>query len=143
MLKNKDSIIVTDSRLINRTLPTPIIRGAKKMLYKQWDSMTNGSGDISFSCPLPVPNAEIDRNIQILCPCRVTVSAVWSIAQDGQYLAEPNQIGIRSYPIQKALERIDMRLNNHGFSINIGDIISGLEHFNTSRKLKLLEYSAA
>jgi len=141
ILKDQDPVLVTDSRLLKKPVPRPILRGATSILYKQWPATTASPSAIHFSTHLPVPRAEIDRQIQVLVPVRASITAVWSAAQNLQYLAEPQKIGIRSYPIHKALERIDLTINNHGFSFNSGEIISGLEHFNTSRKLKLLEYS--
>jgi len=142
MSNQKDNVvIVTDNRLVPYQIPRPVLRGAKSLLYKQWPAVSASNGAIHFSCPTPLQGTDIDRSIQILCPARVTCTAVWSIDQNGQYLAQPNKTGIRSYPIQKACQRIDVTLNNHKFGINIGDIITALEHFNTSRKLKLLEYS--
>lgn len=141
ILKDQDPIYVTDSRLLKPIIPRPVLRGASSILYKQWPSTAASKSGITFSCQTPLPGAEIDRCIQILCPMRVTTTAVWGPSENNQYLAQPQKIGIRSYPIQKALSSVNITLNNHAFTLNIGEILSGLEHFNTSRKLKLLEYS--
>lgn len=141
ILKDKEPVLVTDSRLMAEIIHRPVLEGASEILYKQWNPTSASKGGISFSCQTPIPNGEIDRNIQLLCPCRITCSAQWDISQNGQFLAQPNKLGIRSYPVQKALEQLEVTINNHSFRVNIGDIISAFEHFNTSRKLKLLEYS--
>lgn len=135
------NILVTDSRFLTQELLRPVISGAQKILYKQWDPVSANKNSISFSCQTPFPDTDIDRNIQIVCPLRITCSAVWDVSQDGQFLAQPNKVGIRSYPLHKACNRVSLNLNNHTFSINIGDIMSAIEHTATSRKLKLLEYS--
>lgn len=140
-LKDLDPALITDSRLMSKTLFRPVLEGPREVLYKQWKPTSASKGAISFSCQTPIQNAAIDRNIQILVPCRVTCSAVWDISQNGQYLVQPNKVGIRSYPVQKALDNLEVRLNTHAFRVNLGEILSGLEHLNTSRKLKLLEYS--
>ena len=137
----KDAVIVTDSRLLEKTVHRPVLEGASEILYKTWEPTSASNSGITFSCNTPLQGAEIDRNIQILVPCRVSCSAVWTAGQNGQYLAQPNKIGIRSYPIHKALNVLELGLNNQRFRVNIGEIITGLEHLNTSRKLKLLEYS--
>lgn len=141
LLKDKQAVYVTDSRLIAKETPRPILRGAKEILYKSWAPTGASNSLIQFSCPTPLQGAEIDRNIRILCPARITCSAVWDSDQNGQYLAQPNKIGIRSYPLLKAAERIDVGLNTKQFNLNIGSIVSAIEHFSTSRALKLLEYS--
>jgi len=141
ILENHEPLLLTDSRLLQTPIMRPVLRGPKKILYKQWPPISASKSGISFNCSPPLPNCEIDRNIRLLCPCRVSCTAVWTASENGQYLAQPNKLGIRSFPIQKALSRTQMTLNNQGFSINIGDIISALEHFSTSVGLKLLDYS--
>jgi len=50
-------------------------------------------------------------------------------------------MAIRSFPLQKAMETVQMTINNQSMSVNIGDILSALEHFNISDKLRQVDFS--
>ena len=139
MKSNYEKVIVTDSRLLQQKIYVPKLQGASNILYKQWTAAGISTNAITFVCPNPDSNLEIDRNINLLVPVRLSF-AMDDVAV-GTYLLEPNLCNLRSYPIQKALSQIQMTINNHSMVIQIGDIISALENYNTSTVLKNLEYS--
>lgn len=131
--------IVTDTRLIQQEHSKDVLRGAKQIQYASFI----GSGDnkrIHFNCPPRTPNSEIDRNIQLLIPVRLTVTVPTGVPA-ASFIFQPDQCNFRSYPLQKSFRSMSMTLNNQKFEVQLAPIISALEHYNTSRRLKLLEYS--
>lgn len=131
-------VLVTDSRLLERKVIQPVLRGCNTILYKQWQA-TGSATSINFTCPTPSQNCEIDRNINIVVPVRLTFTKTNVPA--GTYLLNPNLCNLRSFPIHKALSQMRMTLNNHTVTLSVGNILSALEHFNTNPKLKNLEFS--
>lgn len=138
-MKKHEKILVTETRLLTQDIKVPVLRGARDILYKQWESKSTGSSSIEFACPTPFEGAEIDRSINLVVPVRLTFTK--ADMPSGGYIFNPNLCNLRSYPIQKALKTIKMTLNNNALSVNLSNILSALEHYNTSAKLKYLEYS--
>lgn len=138
-MSSYEKVIVTDSRLLQRRVLLPRLQGAADILYKQWNAAAVSNSGFQFTCPTPQSGLEIDRQIMLLTPVRLTLSM--EDVPAGSYLLNPNLCNIRSYPIQKAASSIRLTLNNNTVSIAIGDILSALENFNTSPILKNLEYS--
>ena len=81
----------------------------------------------------------MDRRVHLSVPVRLTLQAQG--LDPGVLLLNPNQCCIRSYPLQKALDTVQMTINNQSMSINISDLLSAMEHFNIDRKLKAVDYS--
>lgn len=138
-MKKHERVLVTDSRLLTKAVKTPVLRGAKDILYKQWESKSTTTNSISFSCPPPFEGAEIDRSIAIVVPVRLTLTKA-DMPYD-QYIFNADACNLRSYPIHKAMKSIKITLNNQSLSLNLSNILSALEHYSTSPKLKYLEYS--
>ena len=141
MSSELEQIIVSDSRLLERKVMVPKLRGASNILYKQWSPTNVSRSDITFSCPTPTEHSEIDRQVQLLCPVRLSFSM--EDVPAGTYLLQPNLCNLRSYPVQKGMSQINLTLNNHTMKISMGSILSAIEHFNTTTGLKNLEYSTS
>lgn len=136
-----EQVIVSDTRLLERKVVIPKLRGATDILYKQWSPTSVDRSLIQFSCPTPTEHSEIDRQIQLLCPVRLSFSMEDVPATT--YLLQPNLCNLRSYPVQKAMSQINLTLNNHTMRISMGSVLSAIEHFNTTPGLKNLEYSTS
>lgn len=132
-------ITVNDPRIIQEPRIYPVLKGANDVLYKQFTTTSVSQSSINFSCPPPSQSVYVDRRVHVLLPVRLTLTATGLNA--GQFLLNPNQCCIRSYPAQKALDTVQMTINNQSMSINISDTLSAMEHFNIDRKLKAVDYS--
>ena len=132
--------IVEDIRLEQQKHKEHVLRGAREIYYSQFSCNNASDSGMTFNCPPKTPNAEIDRHIQLVVPVRLTIdipSGVPALA----YIMETDLCNFRSYPIHKALESMSMTINNETFTVRLGPYVAALEHYNTSRKLKLLNYS--
>lgn len=132
-------VTVNDPRIIQQKRIYPVLKGANEVLYKQFTTQSISQSSITFSCPPPSQNVYCDRRIHLVLPVRLTLTATGLDA--GQLLLNPHQCCLRSYPAQKALDTVQMTLNNQSMSINIADSISAMEHFNIDRKLRAVDYS--
>ena len=74
-------------------------------------------------------------------PVRITIPIIASGLTASTYLVSAGGFGIRSFPLQKAMDTVQMTINNQSMSINIGDMLSALELYNGSAKLKGIDYS--
>ena len=132
-------VTVHDPRLLQQERVYPVLKGGADVLYKQFTTTSVSQSSISFSCPPPSQHVIVDRRIHLVLPVRLTLVATG--IPPGDLLLNPGQCCIRSYPAQKALDTVQMTLNNQSMSINISDILSAVEHFNIDRKLKANDYS--
>lgn len=138
-LEKVTPLCVHDPRVVQQERIYPVLKGGSDVLYKQFTTTSVSGTTINFSCPPPSQNVYVDRRIHMLLPVRVTVTA--SGLDPNVFLFNPGQVCIRSYPAQKALDNIQCTLNNQSVSVQQGDIISALEHFNIDRKLRAVDYS--
>jgi len=134
-------ITVHDPRITQEDRVFPVLKGAEQVLYKQYTTNAISQSSITFHCPPPSANVYVDRRVHIRIPVRVTIPAIASGIVNSKYVIAPGTFGIRSFPVQKAMETIQMTINNQAMSINIGDMLSALELYNGSRKLKTIDYS--
>lgn len=132
-------VTVHDPRVIQEPRIYPVLKGANEVLYKEFTTQSVSQSSISFSCPPPSQNVYTDRRVHLQLPVRVTLTATG--LDPNVLIVNPNQFCLRSYPAQKALDTIQMTLNNQSMSINIADSLSALEHFNIDRKLRAIDYS--
>jgi hypothetical protein len=132
-------ITVHDPRVLNMPRIYPVLKGASDVLYKAFTTTSISSSSINFSCPPTSQNVWVDRRVHFQCPVRITVTATG--VNSGVLLFNYQQVGIRSFPLMKSLDTMQLTLNNQSVSVNISDIISATEHFNIDRKLKALDYS--
>lgn len=132
-------VCVHDPRIVQQKRIYPVMKCGSQVLYKRFSTQSISQSSISFSCPPPSADVYVDRRVSIVLPTRITITATG--LDPGQLLINPGQFCIRSYPCQKALDSIQMTLNNQSMSINIADSISAMEHFNIDRKLRAIEYS--
>jgi len=134
-------VTVHDPRILQQERIFPVLKGGEQVLYKIYTTTSISSSSVTFHCPPPSSNLYVDRRIHLRMPVRVTIPAIASGVNDGVYVLAQNKFAIRSFPLQKAMETIQMTLNNQSMSINIGDMISALECYNTCNKLRAIDYS--
>lgn len=138
-------VAVQDPRIMQEPNIYPVLEGGRDVLYKQFTTTSVSQSSINFSCPPPSQEVFVDRRVHFKCPVRLTLTATGVDALDGGgnplYLLNPQQCCLRSYPLQKALDTVQMTINNQSMSINISDMLSAMEHFNIDRKLKAVDYS--
>ena len=131
--------LIQDIRLKPQLQADPVLRGAKEIYYAQFLGNGDSSG-LTFNCPPKTPYSEIDRHMQIVVPVRITITIPTGVPP-AEYIMDNDRCNFRSYPIHKALESMTMSINNQSFSVRLGPFVAGIEHYNTSRRLKLLNYS--
>lgn len=132
-------ITVNDPRICNMPRIYPVLKGASDVLYKTFATTSISSSSINFSCPPTSQNVWVDRRVHLTVPVRVTVTATG--VNPGVRLFNPNQVCLRSFPLMKSLDTMQLSLNNQSVSVNISDVISATEHFNIDRRLKATDYS--
>ena len=134
-------ITVHDPRVIQQERIFPVLKGAEQVLYKQWGTTSVSDSSMTFQAPPPSAALYVDRKVHLKVPVRIYIASASTKFNNAVYPAVAGEIALRSFPIQKALENIQMTINNQSMSINIGDILSALEHFNMSAHLKAVDYS--
>ena len=132
-------VTVQDPRIIQQPGVYPVLKGGRDVLYKQFTTTSVSQSSINFSCPPPSQEVFVDRRVNLKCPVRLTL--VGTGIPIGVFLLNPGQTCLRSYPLMKALDTIQMTINNQSMSVNISDMLSALEHFNIDRKLKAVDYT--
>ncbi len=132
-------VTVWDPRTVAMPMVYPVVKGGSDVLYKAFTTTSISNSSINFSCPPTSQNVWVDRRVHIQMPVRITVQATGMPA--GALLFNPNQVAIRSFPVMKSLDTMQLTLNNQSVSVNISDIMSAVEHFNIDRKLKAIDYS--
>ena len=132
-------VTVHDPRVVQQPRVYPVLKGGEQVLYKQYTTTNVGSGSINFHCPPPSANLYVDRRVHLKVTCALTLEGTGLV--DNQYILTPGKFAIRSFPLQKSMETVQMTINNQSMSINIGDILSALEWFNISRKLRVVDFS--
>lgn len=132
-------VTVYDPRVIPQDNVYPVLKGGSDVLYKQFTTTSVSQSSINFSCPPPSQEVYVDRRVHLVLPVRITLTATGLNA--GEFLINPNQFCLRSYPAQKALDTVQMTINNQSMSINISDMLSAMEHFNIDRKLRAIDYT--
>lgn len=135
-------VAVQDPRIMQEPNIYPVLEGGRDVLYKQFTTTSVSQSSINFSCPPPSQEVFVDRRVHFKCPVRLTLTAtITGPNLATAFLLNPQQCCIRSYPLQKALDTVQMTINNQSMSINISDMLSAMEHFNIDRKLKAVDYS--
>ena len=141
-LERVNPITVHDPRIIQSDRTFPVLKGGEQVLYKVYTTTNISSSSVTFHCPPPSSNVYVDRRIHLRLPVRLSIAVTTAnLMADGKYLIANGCFAIRSFPLQKAMETVQMVINNQAMSVNIGDIISCLEHFNVSMKLRAIDYS--
>ncbi len=140
-LQNVIPVTCYEPRIIQQERIFPVLKGGEQVLYKQWGTTSVSNTSLTFQCPPPSPHLYVDRCIHLQVPVRLRLTSTASTLVDAKFAATAGKIALRSFPIQKALETVMLTINNQSMSIQIGDVLSALEHFNASRKLKSIEFS--
>lgn len=135
-------VTVHDPRVVQQERVQPVLKGGQEVLYKAYTTNSISSSSITFHCPPPSQHLYVDRKVHLRLPVTITIpaQAVTGIVAD-KYMIDADKFAIRSFPLQKAMETIQMTINNQSMSINIGDMLSALEHFNMSNKLRTIDFS--
>ena len=134
-------LTVADPRIVQMDRTYPVLKGGREVLYKEYTTTNISQSSVTFSAPPPSMNVYVDRRIHLLLPVRVEIVATNPGAGASPLVAEPHRFAIRSYPAQKAMDSIQMTLNNQSMSVNIGDILSAIELFNIDCELKRVDFS--
>ncbi len=134
-------ISVWDPRLIQQERVYPVLKGASDVLYKPYTTNSVSSSAIQFSCPPSSNKVYVDRRVWIMLPCRLYIQLAGGVSNAALKLIAPERFALRSFPIHKALETVNMTMNSQNMSINIADMVSALEHFNHSIHNSAVDYS--
>ena len=144
-LERVNPVTVHDPRVVQQDRIFPVLKGGQEVLYKQFISTSVSSSTCTFHCPPPSSHVYVDRRIHLQMPVRLKITANVAGAAGGTlgnvFNVQPQLFQLRSFPVQRAMETILMTINNQAMSVNIGDILSALEHCNMSSKLKAIDFS--
>lgn len=134
-----NSVLVRDPRtIVDNARDYAILKSGSQTFWKTWTSTSISPSSIQWSVPPPSAGVFVDRKIYVYLPVRLTFMGIPPV---GQTILQANRDAPRAYPISSALDVLRMTVNNHSMSINLGDIIHALLHYNTDHKLKNLDYS--
>ena len=149
-LERVNPVTLHDPRVVQQDRIFPVLKGGQEVLYKQFISTSVSSSTCTFHCPPPSSHVYVDRRVHLQMPVRLKITAnvagaagstLFAGSGGTGYLVQPQLCQLRSFPVQRAMETILMTINNQAMSVNIGDIISALEHCNMSSKLKAIDFS--
>ena len=140
-LERVTPVTVHDPRVIQQQRVFPVLKGGEQVLYKVYTTSSVSNSSITFHCPPPSQNLYVDRCVHLRVPVRVTIPAIASGLVNDKYIVANGLFSLRSFPLQKALDTVQLTINNQSMSINIGDMLSALEHYNASAQLKSTSYS--
>jgi hypothetical protein len=132
-----DVVQVRDPRtIIHNKRDYACLRGGSQVSYKAFTTNSVSGSSIQFTCPPPSGSIIVDRKVYFELPIRLTLT---SDAANSFILA--GQDAPRAFPLSSIIDTLQVTVNNTSVSINMGDIIQPLLHYNTDIKLKKSDYS--
>jgi len=131
--------LVTDSRLLTPSVPRPKLQGYQRVSYVQVQPQSVTSSGISFICPRRQQGLDLDRSIKIVVPIRLTLTA--TDVPYGSLLLNANYSNFRSWPFQRACQRMQMFINSTEFNFECAEVFTALEHLSTTMTLRNLQFS--
>ena len=132
-------VTVYDPRVVEEAPVFPVVKGGSNVDYRQITTGNISSSSIAFNCQSTGDNVYLDRKVHLMVPVRCTFTATG--LDPGVLLLNPNQCCVRSFPLHKAIETMNVTINNQSVSVNIADMMSALEHFNMGDDLKNIDMS--
>lgn len=135
-----NAIEVRDPRIvIDNEREYAVLKSGSQTTWKQYTTTSISQSSMQFSCPPPSGGIIVDRKQYIYITARLTFNGISTGAN--QTLFRVGRDAPRAYPISSSIETMQVTINNQSVSINMGDIVQALLHFNTDSKLKTLDYS--
>ena len=123
----------------------PVVTGARAVSYQvnAPTSISGGvSGQIYFDVNPAHENVYVDRLMYVRLPVRMKIDLGTNANTiDGKYILREGCFGLRSFPIQKALDTIVLNINGLQSSIEIGKIMSALELFDVKQRMRQVDCS--
>lgn len=136
-----NTVQVLDPRVIvDNERDYAVFKAGSQTTWKQYTSTSISQSAINFSCPPPSGGIFVDRCVYLYLPVRLSITATPPI---GGYVINKGHDAPRSYPLMGSLESIKATINNYTCTINIGDVIHALTHYNTDQKLKNHHFSSS
>jgi len=135
-----NTVLVRDPRtIVDNMRDYAILKSGSQTTWKQYTTTSVSNSSIQFSCPPPSGGVFVDRKQYIYLPVRLTFTATSTAS--GQSIIRANQDAPRAYPISSSIDTLQATINNQSVSVNMGDIVHALLHYNTDSRLKNHDYS--
>lgn len=123
---------------INSTRDYAILRSGQSVLWKKYTTNSVSNTSIQLTCTPSAGNTIIQRKVWFLLPVRLTFVG---LAPAGQTLLQAGYDAPRAFPISGSISNLVATINGESITINMGDTIHALMHFNTSEKIKHRDHS--
>lgn len=140
-MEEKKPAIIVESRLLEEEVVPLRILGPRNIYYMQQVAEAVSSSGMSFVCPPPTENVNMDKNVQLVIPVRLTFTAT-DVPVDS-LIFKANYCNLRSFPFQRACARMQLIINNVAFDYESGHLFPALEHFSTTAKSRNGYFSTA
>lgn len=138
-IDNLQTVRVLDPRLnINHKRMYAIYEGAETVSVKDFSTTSFSDSSFIFSSPPPNPKIAVSRKLYLQVPITFTMTGTAPI---GQFLLQPQNDAIRSYPLSSVMTSLIVTINTQAVSINMADVIQPLLRYNNYQKEREFEYS--
>src|SRR5580693_1371132 len=123
-----------------------VLEGGDKISYKAYTTTSISQSSQQFSTPPPSGGVIVSRAVKYSCPIRITLNGNVNTT-NATYtpltsLLNAGYDAPRAYPLSGSIDTISCTINNTSVSVNLGDVIHPLLHYNIDNKLKTRAYSS-
>lgn len=120
----------------------PAFQSCRQVQYMQRAANNASENNIQWQCPPTEQNVYLDRLMlpKIGVRAKIVISSQTGV-QSGVLIIQPHKFCIRDHALLKAIDQINIYMNNNQLSMDIGLIVSALSHFNIDDKLRQVDLS--
>jgi hypothetical protein len=124
---------------VNDVKGVAILQGANQISYKQFSSTSISASSIQWTCNPPSGNTIVDRMQYAAVPVRLTFTGVAyttnNAYQPATSLLNAGHDAFRKFPLQSAIETLNVTINGDSISQNMADVIHPLSsYYETDEK---------
>lgn len=115
-----------------------VLQSGSNQTWKQYTTNSVSQGSINFKTDPPSPSIIVDRCAYLYLPMRLKFTGIPPV---GQTLLNNGRDAPRQFPIMSMISTLQNTINSNQFSIDIGEYIHPMMHFNNNIKTKARDYS--
>lgn len=115
-----------------------ILKGAAQNTWKNVISSSYSNSSFTVSAPPPNPSCVVDRKIYM--KMRVSID-ITGTAPPGQLLLQSGYFALRSFPLSRLVNTMNISINNTSCNINMADVLGSFLCYNNNVFSKEYEYS--
>src|SRR5690606_19333029 len=137
-LKPIQTVSVLDPRTDLHEKKWAILKGAKEVTYIPLTTTNISSSSLVYNAKPPSVKVFMNKFLYHRVPIRIKLT---SSAPNANNLLRAGYDAPRQFPVTSSLSSLNVSFNGTSVSVNIGDYLHALMHYNTDEALKSREYS--